>query len=82
MSDRIVFRCEDSNRGPLASEATALQTEPQPLPKQLRICVDHSKENRESDLCQRFMAQMVLLFQSKLLSSRPQLRGKEVGSGL
>ena len=78
MSDRIVFRCEDSNRGPLASEATALQT----VPKQLRICVDHSKENRESDLCQRFMAQMVLLFQSKLLSSRPQLRGKEVGSGL
>ena len=28
----------DSNRGPLASEATTLPTEPQPLPKLLSLC--------------------------------------------
>ena len=28
-----ICRCLDSNRGPLVSEATALPTEPQPLPK-------------------------------------------------
>ena len=33
MSDLKVCWCVDSNCGPLASEATALRTEPQPLPE-------------------------------------------------
>ena len=33
----IFFKCLDSNRGPLKLEATALPTEPQPLPTEFLI---------------------------------------------